>query len=209
MASLRADAATLTDQQVVNALRNGDDAAFTLLLERYHVSLIQLALSFVDDPVIANTVVRDVLREVLGALANFDGRSTLGAWLSGFVINHPQIGSHTTASHAEASLGPSLDPARFRGPDDPYPGGWRTFPATWGDGSDERLRSRDGRSRLRNALTTLPPAQQQVVLLRDVQACSAAEVSVLLGISEATQRTLLHHARTGLRQVLASFLSGE
>jgi hypothetical protein len=36
MASLRAVTASLTDAQLVNALRNRDDAAFRTLLERYH-----------------------------------------------------------------------------------------------------------------------------------------------------------------------------
>ena len=209
MASLRADAAILTDQQVVDALRTGDDAAFTLLLERYHASLVQLALSFVGDPAIATSVVRDAVRDMLGALPSFDGQSSFGAWLFGFVIRRARPRSPSSASQADTEHGPAVDPTRFRGPDDPYHGGWRSFPPSWGAAPDERIRSPESQARVRGALDALPPAQQQVVLLHDVHACSAAEVSALLGISEATQRMLMHHGRTSLRQVLASFLSGE
>ena len=50
MASLPKETAALTDAQLLNALRNRDDAAFRTLLERYHASMVRLAHSFLGDP---------------------------------------------------------------------------------------------------------------------------------------------------------------
>ena len=50
----------------------------------------------------------------------------------------------------------------------------------------ERLRSPEALARIRGAI--------DVVLLRDVHGCTAAEVSELLGMAEAMQRALLHRA---------------
>ncbi len=57
-------------------------------------------------------------------------------------------------------------------------------------------------------LDGLPGRQREVVLLRDVEGLSSAEVCEVLAISEANQRVLLHRGRSKLRQVLESELGG-
>ena len=125
----------------------------------------------------------------------------------------PAAPSSAVPAPAAAPPVPALDYSRFaerfRGPEDEYYGGWRTFPMTWGEAPQERLRSQEALALMRNALDALPSAQQRVVVLRDVHGCDTAQVSELLGISEAIQRALLHHGRASLRQALASFLTGE
>src|SRR5262249_49314772 len=104
---------------------------------------------------------------------------------------------------------PAVDPDRFRGADDQYHGGWRTFPLAWGESPDQRLRSPEARAQVRVAVNSLSAIQQRIVILRDVHGCTPAEVSDLLAVAEETQRVLLHRGRARLRQLLASFLTGE
>jgi RNA polymerase sigma-70 factor (ECF subfamily) len=179
-----------------------------MLLERYNASLVQLAQTFVRDPAVADDVVRATWLELLGRLADFDGRSKLSVWLFGVVIEHSRARSAVSDEPAEEELAPAVDPTRFRGPDDQYYGGWRTFPTHWGEAADQRLRSPEARAYTRGAIDSLPAAQRRVVLLRDVHACTADEVSVVLGMTEAKQRTLLHRARSSIREALASFMTG-
>jgi RNA polymerase sigma-70 factor (ECF subfamily) len=61
---------------------------------------------------------------------------------------------------------------------------------------------REVRDELSRAIDRLPPRQRTVLVLRDVQGCSAGEVCELLDISAANQRVLLHRARSGMRRVL-------
>lgn len=207
MASLPTDTAALTDEQLIGALRDGDEAAFQLLIERYHASLLQLALSFFSEPSDAATSVREAVRDMLQSLGSFDGRQRVGAWLFGFVIR--QCRARSPLPQTEEPLGPSMDPALFRGADEPYYGGWRAFPAGWGDAPDQRLDSGAALTAMRGALRALPRAQQRVVLLRDVHGCTAAETSEVLDITETLQHALLNRGRSRLRQTLASFLTGE
>ena len=56
--------------------------------------------------------------------------------------------------------------------------------------------------RVRQLVADLPPAQRQVVTLRDVEGLPTADVCSILGISEGNQRVLLHRARARIRQHL-------
>jgi RNA polymerase sigma-70 factor (ECF subfamily) len=67
--------------------------------------------------------------------------------------------------------------------------------------------SREVRRRVTGAIEALPPSQRQVVLLRDVQGCTAAEVCEMLSISEVNQCVLLHRGRSRVRHALDTYFS--
>src|SRR5689334_11299143 len=91
MASRRVETPPLSDEELVVGLRDGDDAAFLMVVERYHASLVQLAQTFVH--VSAADVVRGALTDVLSGLASFDGRSSLRVWLFRAVIDQARARS--------------------------------------------------------------------------------------------------------------------
>jgi len=61
-----------------------------------------------------------------------------------------------------------------------------------------RLQEAEERDRVRTALCRLPPADQEVLVLRYLEQLSTAEVSLILGISEAGVR---HRQRCALEKV--------
>ena len=63
------------------ALRGGDEAAFTGLVERYHGSLIRTAMAYVRDGNLAEEVVQETWIAVVKGLDRFEGRSSLGTWI--------------------------------------------------------------------------------------------------------------------------------
>ena len=63
---------------------------------------------------------------------------------------------------------------------------------------------------MQDALDALPARQRVVVTLRDVEGYTSDEVCVILGISAANQRVLLHRGRAAVRGTLEEyFASGE
>src|SRR3954447_24092994 len=63
---------------------------------------------------------------------------------------------------------PAVDPDRFNGDDDAWPGHWAAPPRPWED-PERRLQSREARELLRAAIAGLPETQQAVLTLRDVE----------------------------------------
>ena len=59
------------------------------------------------------------------------------------------------------------------------------------------------------AIGTLPDAQREVILLRDVDGWTPMEVSDVLGITDGNQRVLLHRARSKVRAALEEYLNPE
>jgi RNA polymerase sigma-70 factor (ECF subfamily) len=78
-------------------------------------------------------------------------------------------------------------------------GWWVTPPTPWADEVVDRIAAGDVAARIRALIAELPPAQRQVVTLRDVEGLKSAEVCAILGITDGNQRVLLHRARARIR----------
>jgi RNA polymerase sigma-70 factor (ECF subfamily) len=100
----------------------------------------------------------------------------------------------------------AVEPERFRGPDDGFPGHWRGYPADWQSLPDEALLGQETRGVIMRAIEELPEAQRAVITLRDVTGCSAEEVCSVLDVSDGNQRVLLHRARSRVRSALERHL---
>jgi RNA polymerase sigma-70 factor (ECF subfamily) len=107
-----------------------------------------------------------------------------------------------------AFTGGTVDPARFRGNDDPYPGHWlaEEVPAPFPETPEGSVLGEELVAVARDELDKLPERQRVVVTMRDMLGFDSAEVCELLAISTANQRVLLHRGRAALRQVLENYL---
>jgi RNA polymerase sigma-70 factor (ECF subfamily) len=185
-------------------LRDGDEQAFTDLVGRYHSSMLRLAMSFVSSQAVAEEVVQDTWLAVLRGLGRFEERSSLRTWLFTILVNRARsTGEREARTVPVADAGPVVDASRF-GPN----GGWTLPPEDWAEAAENRIDAAKLSGLLRGCLDGLPGRQRDVVVLRDVEGMSSAEVCQVLAISEANQRVLLHRGRSKLRQVLESELGG-
>jgi RNA polymerase sigma-70 factor (ECF subfamily) len=207
--------ASMADLRLVESLRQGDELAFATLLEQYHTSLVRLAQVYVSSRAVAEEVAQEAWLGVLQGLDRFEGRSSLKTWIFRILTNRAKTrGQREARSIPFSDLEgadpgdnePSVDSARFRPADDPdWPGHWVSNPHDWAEIPESRFLSQETRVHILTAIETLPPNQREVVMLRDVEGWSSAEVCELLGLSEANQRVLLHRARSKVRQALEEY----
>jgi RNA polymerase sigma-70 factor (ECF subfamily) len=192
------------DASLLRRLRDGDERAFVALVERYHSTMLRVALTYVPSPAVAEEVVQDTWLAVLRGLARFEERSSLRTWVFAILVNRARTtGERESRSVPVADAGPVVDAARF-GPS----GAWAEPPEHWIEEAEDRIDAAKLAQLLRGGLDVLPARQREVVLLRDVEGLSGQEVCQVLAISEANQRVLLHRGRSRLRQVLESELGG-
>jgi RNA polymerase sigma-70 factor (ECF subfamily) len=201
------------DDELVAALRRGDEAAFAAVLDAWSASMLRLARSFVSTHASAEEVVQETWLAVLKGVGTFEGRSAFKTWVYRILVNTAK--KRGTAEHRsvpwtsllpqDEDHGPTVDPARFQGADGAYPGHWRESPAAWPSPEDTAL-NLEIRRVISTVLDELPARQRAVLNLRDVGDHTAEEVCAMLQISAANQRVLLHRARAAVRERLAEYL---
>jgi RNA polymerase sigma-70 factor (ECF subfamily) len=210
--------ASYSDETVlVPALRDGDDAAFAWLLDRYDRSLRRLAMSYVPSRAIADEVVQETWMGVVNGIDRFEGRSSLKTWVFRILTNVARArGARERRSVPFAAAGgeleegaePALDPDRFRAVGNEHAGHWVSYPTAWEHEPEGRVEASETVDVVREAMRHLPPAQQEVMTLRDVEGWTSSEICGALNISETNQRVLLHRARSKVRSALEQYFEG-
>jgi RNA polymerase sigma-70 factor (ECF subfamily) len=178
------------EAELIDRLRAGDEDAFAEVVRAHHAALCRFARTFVGSPAVAEEVVQDTWLAVVRGVDRFEGRSSLRTWLFHILANR----ARTTATREQRTDTIDPDADRFH-----KAGEWSTPPVPWADQVDDRLAAAQLASLARELLETLPATQRQVVVLRDVEGLSAADVADLLDISDGNQRVLLHRGRARLR----------
>jgi RNA polymerase sigma-70 factor, ECF subfamily len=206
-------ATQLDEGQLVQALRDGDEEAFAALAREYHASLLRVAQIYVSSRAIAEEVVQETWLGVLNGLDRFEGRSSLKTWIFRILTNiaktRAQREGRTLPFSALQRPGvvpeASVEPGRFKTPDDPaWPGHWSSPPQEW-NAPEERLLGGEVRVLVEQAIEQLPPAQRAVISLRDVEGWPSEDVCNALNVSETNQRVLLHRARSKVRAALEGY----
>ena len=197
---------------LVARLRNGDEEAFAEVVAALYPAMLAVARGYVRTRALAEEVVQEAWLGVLEGLDRFEGRSSFRTWTLTIVANIARTRAVREARSVPFSAfehdegGPSVEAERFRGPDDPYPGHWRSYPTDWRTLPEGRLLSEETLAVVRAAIDDLPDAQRAVITLRDVTGCSSEEVCAALGLTEGNQRVLLHRARAKVRARLEEHL---
>lgn len=206
------------DASLLESLRKGDEEAFSVLITRYHGSLLRLAMAFVPGRAVAEEVVQETWLGVLEGLDRFEGRSSLKTWIFRILINRARTRGvrerRTVPFSALDNAGnpdddPAVEPERFLAKG-AMSGHWAFPPHSRDEGTPERLLlSKEGCEAIERAIAELPLHQQQVILMRDVEGVPSDEICNILEISETNQRVLLHRARARVRKALERYLEGE
>jgi RNA polymerase sigma-70 factor, ECF subfamily len=208
--------AVRSDEALYDALRAGDEQAFTVLVERYHSSLVRLAMVYVKNRSVAEEVAQETWLGVIRGLERFESRSLLKTWIFRILTNKAKTRAHRESRSVPFSSlapadggdsGPTVEPERFLDASHPvWPGHWASPPRSWNDVPEARLVSKETRAVIEAAIESLPRVQAQVITLRDIEGWSPEEVCNALAITDANQRVLLHRARAKVRAELERYL---
>lgn len=204
------------DQQLLAALRAGDERAFLTLVRAQHGALIRVALGYVREATIAEEVAQEAWAGFLESLPRFRPETaTVKTWLFRILINCARARGRKERRSVPLSAlasetdddGPLVPPERFVPEGHVWAGHWASAPRKFV--LDDPAVSREARELLTEAIYSLPESQREVMILRDVEGLEADEVCSALALSEPNQRVLLHRARTKVRNYLEARLGKE
>ena len=206
--------------ELLDRLRAGDRTAFAELVDAWSPMLLRVARLHVSTHASAEEVVQETWLAVIRQLDRFEGRSSLRTWVFRILENQARTRgvreartvpwSFASGADGHEHAGATVDPARFRGPEDRWPGGWTPDgrPTAWEPPPEDAAMAAEVRREFRAALDELPDRQRTVVELRDVYGLSSDETCERLGLSPGNQRILLHRGRARLRARLEDVYRG-
>ena len=182
----------------LDALRAGDRAEFSRLVEATSAKMYRLAVKMLNDPQDAEDVLQETYLKAYRHLKDFDGRSSLSTWLYRIATNEalmqlrkrrPDIIS--IDEPVETTEG-EQEPVQIID--------WCCLP-------EDVLLSGETRARLDGAISHLPHNLRIVFLLRDIEDLSTHKTAEVLNISEVAVKTRLSRARLRLREELSGYYS--
>jgi RNA polymerase sigma-70 factor (ECF subfamily) len=183
-----------TDDELLAAARQGDAAALEALLVRYQPHLYRFGLRMCGNAEDAGDIAQESLISMARSLRDFRGDSSVSSWLytiaRRFCIRKRRRSKFAPAPEESLDGEDGTD----RGLTDPAPT------------PEQMAANEELGSALARAIDALDPPQREVLVLRDVEGLSAAEVAKVLEISVEAVKSRLHRARVAVREMLAPVL---
>ena len=197
-----ADVGTDRDEELVDALRLREPTAAERLIARYGDRAYRLAVRITGNAEDAEEVVQDAILSVVRKIDTFRGESAFGSWFYRIVSNAAYRRRRRPPASTEIPLEEVL-------PAFDEHGRHASLFRDWSSNVDDPAVQKQLRDVLTSAIDDLPPHYRAVIVLRDVEGLSTAEVAEALGITAPTAKTRAHRARLLLRKRLSTFMEIE
>lgn len=183
------------ESELIDAARRGDRDALGKLLAQHQQKVFGFGVKMCGDSEDAKEVAQETLLTMARTVRDFRGDASLSTWLytvaRSFCIKKRRRtkgapARHEPLDHATQELvgEPSSTP-------------------------EQMLLGREVRETVAAALEKLEPESREVVVLRDIEGLTAAEVAEVTGASVAAVKSRLHRARAALREHLVAVVGGE
>ncbi len=170
------------DAELVRRAREGDEEAFTALVQRYERAAYMVALSVTGRHEDAEDASQESFLVALERLEECRNPDRFAGWLMTIVRNRSRnlVRREALRDTEQIPVG-----ARSARPD-----------------PETTLEREELKEALLEALGRLPEVQQQIVMLHDVEGWKHREIADRLGLPSGTVRSHLHFARKALRDAL-------
>jgi RNA polymerase sigma-70 factor (ECF subfamily) len=189
-----------TDEQLADAVVEGDFGAFELLVRRYTHKVYRLAWSYVKSDHEAEDVMQETFINVYRALPRFEGKSKLGSWIYRVTVNTALMRLRRKRRRPEVSIEGSR-PEDSTGSERESP-----FLIERRTAADD-LSAMELRGEIQASVDSLEDKYRVVFLLRDVEGLSIQETAEALEISVPAVKSRLHRARLFLRASLERYVT--
>jgi RNA polymerase sigma-70 factor (ECF subfamily) len=176
--------AELSDLELVQRGRSGDQAALGTLAKRHHAAAYRVALSLVGEDDLAQDVVQDAFLKAFRALGGFRADASFRTWLLTIAANEARGALRKRSRRRET---PIDDVGPLRSED--------VGPAQAAITAQEA-------GRARQMMEQLPEKQRLSVSLRIEEGLSFKEIGEVIGSSEGAARVNYFHGIRRLRELM-------
>ena len=187
----------LTDEQLVETARGGDERAFSELFTRHQKRLMTLALQYRLTPQDAEDAVQQTMLKTWQGLAGFRGESRFATWITRVLINEVfQLQRRRARMRLEEMESATLTATLESG------GRWTPRELS----QEQRLLAIERNRVVHAALRALPESLRSVLRMQFFDERSLEEIAAEMDRPVATVKSRRHRARLELRKRFAERL---
>lgn len=178
----------LPEATLVHRARSGDRAAFDALVRRHFAAVYRMLHRLVESHEDAEDLAQECFVRAWGALALYDERGTFEAWLRRIAL-HLARDHHRSRGRRPRGADLELEAVADAGTGEPA----------------RELGRRELGARVRAAIAALPERLRMPFVLRVLEGLEYEDVGRATGVTPATARTQVMHARKRLLRRLAAW----
>ena len=182
----------MTEQELVRAAQTGDQSAFAQLVTANQAMVYSLAYRMTGNPEDAADLTQEAFLNAWRSLGSFNGQSAFSTWIYRLTSN--ACIDFLRREKRRGSLSMTLEDEDDEDRQADLPD------ERW---SPEReLERKEAREAVRQGLAALSPEHREVLVLRELEGLSYAEIAHALGLEEGTVKSRIARARLSLRDFL-------
>ena len=188
------------DLHLVHASKNGDVAAFELLVKRYDRKLFRIAQHVTHNREDAQDVVQEAFLKAFQHLGGFREDSKFSTWLIRITLNQSLMKLREQRCSREVPL------------DEDFQADGEMLPmeiADWAPDPEHLYRTSELQDILIKELRELRPILRAVFVLRDIEGLSIAQTAEALNLSYSAVKARLWRGRLQLRERLNKYFKKE
>ena len=183
----------MTEQELVERAKKGDETAFEVLVTDNEKRIYNLCRRLTGNPEDAAELTQEAFLNAWRALSRFQGESSFSTWLYRLASNACIDFLRKEKRRQNLSMTVSLDDEeearQVELPDERY-------------APERELERTEVRQAVAAGLERLTPEHRQVLVMREINGLSYAEIGAVLGLEEGTVKSRIARARNALRKVL-------
>jgi RNA polymerase sigma-70 factor (ECF subfamily) len=172
------------ESEWIRQIAQGDERAFERLFRCYAPRIFRFAMSYLNDPALAEEVVQETMIAVWKNAKDYKEQSQLSTWILGIARNKAL--DRARARQREPELLREIDRRAS------------------GRATPEQIAQRDSQAeRVRSALEKLSPEHREVIMLAFYNELSYSEIAQILNCPEGTVKSRVYYAKEQLKRILS------
>ena len=178
----------MTEAELISQMKNGDEAAFTQLINRHYTQIYQLCHRFLANAMDSEEAAQDVFIQFHRHINRYQPNAQLSTYLYRLAVNRSLNGLRTRKRKRLFSFHQIQNDQEWEGNPNDRP--------------DQKLEEAELARAVQKAIDALPENQRTAVILRRYQELSYEEIADVMNCSVSAVESRLHRAKQALRKKL-------
>ena len=190
-----------SDADVMLRVKEGDDSAFSYLVQKYRRPLVGFMYRLCHNPATAEELAQEVFLRVYRSRTSYEASAKFSTWLyriaTNLAVNHARDTRHERPEKT----------VRLDEPDQET--GTTPDLADESLTAEEQLLRKERLAAIREKVNALPERQRLAVMMHKYQQMDYRQIAAVMKMSESATKSLLFRAYETLREQLKEFVSGK